>query len=68
MVFLFALNQSMVTAIFFVIILSVHTASTFPQCDRPKHFTRELERSYEMFKNILRDASSHGFSRARFVA
>ena len=57
----------MKTAISFVIILSVHTASTFPRCDRPNGFTEALEHTYKMFKNILHDASSHGFSRAHVV-
>ena len=57
----------MKTAISFVIILSVHTASTFPQCDRPNGFTGALEHTYKMFKNFLHDASGHGFSRAHVV-
>lgn len=57
----------MKAAISFVIILSIHTALTFPQCDRPDSFTGALEKSYEIFKNILGYKNSRDFSRAHVV-
>ena len=52
---------------FFVIILSIHTASTFPQCSRPKGFTRELQGSYATFMNILGYKGRRDFSKAHVV-
>ena len=50
----------------FVIILSVHTASTFPQRDRWNDFTRELTDSYIIFMNVsdYKDAGCRLFNKA----
>ena len=68
-VFLFVLNQRIKTAISFVIILSLHTAPTFPQCDCPKDFTGELQDSYAIFMNAsnYKDAGPHKFDKAHIV-
>ena len=59
----------MKTAISFVIILSVHTATTFPQCKRPKGFTRELRDSHKIFMEILgyEKADPYQFNKAHVV-
>ena len=69
LVSLFVLNQRMKTTMFFVVILSIHTASTFPQCGRPRSFTGELQYSYAILMNILgyTGTGSHKFNRAHVV-
>ena len=57
----------MKTTMFFVIILSIHTASAFPQCSRPQRITGELKYSYAMFMNILGYKGRRDFSKAHVV-
>ena len=57
----------MKAAITFLIILSIHTASTFPRCGRPRFFTGELERSFKLFMDVLGYKPRRDFNRAHVV-
>lgn len=50
-----------------MIILSVYTASAFPECPRPPSYTRELDDSYALHMNILGYVGSTNFNKAHVV-